>query len=251
MERKIALVTGCSKGIGLELCKVLAAKGYDVLGAARSAPPEGFPGTWIASDITLAADREQLAAALRARGGRLDLLANNAGVGMYATWAEADEQEMRALFELNFFAMVALTKLLLPELKSVRGTVLNISSVAERLSVPCMGAYCASKHAVGAFSATLRMELAPMGVRVVNAVLGRIATGFSNQAYGGRRVPDSPAPANATRTAQRVFAACERGKSEIVYPRWYRAIVLIARWFPGLYARRNAELWGLKNPSRN
>lgn len=249
-NQTFAVITGASGGLGKAMAREFLERGACVIGVSRSRP-EGLEGAfhWIQADITVPADRERLAAEVNAIcGGRLDLLINNAGKGIYATWEEMREEDLRAVFELDFFAPAALTKRLLPQLAAAHGTVVNISSAASRIWVPCMGAYCAVKAALAMFSNSLGPEIRKYGIRVLDVAPGQINTGFSSRSCGKRRPPDSPgakghSPAGL---AKAVFRAWKKGKRRITYPGTLGAAIWFVRVFlPGLYDRINRKLWKL------
>ncbi len=249
-SEKTALITGCSSGIGKALCLYFKEQGIRVIGVSRHAPD--FPlDHWICADLVRSEDREKILQETSLfTGGKLDLLINNAGMGSYATWEELSEEDLRKVFELDFFAVVLLTRKLLPLLEnSGKGTVINISSSASRLWVPCMGAYCAVKSAVSMFSDSLRPELASRGIHVMDVRPGQISTGFSSRACGCRRPPDAPgAKSNARGLARAVYRGWRSsGRNVLYYPWWIgMGIFFIRNVIPGIYDRISRKLWKLK-----
>lgn len=247
-----ALITGVSSGLGKAMAQYFTERGISVIGVSRS-QPEGLPESlhWIGADITLPADRERIAEQVSAiTGGRLDILINNAGKGIYATWEEMDENELREVFELDFFAPVALTKLLLPQLASAHGSVINISSAAGRIWVPCMGAYCAAKAALAMFSNSLRQEIRKHHIHVLDVAPGQVNTGFSSRSCGTRKPPNSPGSSSHSPRdlAKTVYTAWKRKKQRITYPRSLSFSLFVVRaLLPGLYDKINRKLWGLDN----
>ena len=176
------------------------------------------------------------------------MLVNNAGIGSYATWEELSDAELRREVELDFLAPVALTKELLGCVAAARGAVINISSAAAYIPVACMGAYNAVKAALRMFSVTLQMEVAGRGVHVLNVCPGRVDTGFSSRALGGRKPPETPGRTSSSAEvfARKVFNAYRKRKRELVYPGWYWFAIVFARWFPGCCERINRRIWQLK-----
>ncbi|NPA17373.1 MAG: SDR family NAD(P)-dependent oxidoreductase [Aquificae bacterium] len=177
------------------------------------------------------------------KGIKIDVLINNAGIGLYESWEEMDMADLRRLFEVNFFSVVLLTKLFLPHLKEKKGSVINVSSVAGKLYVPFMGGYCASKYALNAFSDSLRAELLNDGVHVLNLIVGRINTGFSSRAMGSKKPPDTPFGDSPEGFADAVYSAYLKRKREITYPRWYRYFIWISRLFAPVYDRIVLKKW--------
>ncbi len=247
---KYALITGVSSGFGKALAHEFAARGFFVAGVSRSEPADKSDlALWIHADLTQESGRAKIAEEIRrfAPAG-LDVLINNAGMGLYAAWDEMREEDLRAVFELDFFAPVLLTKSLLPDLKTAGGTVINISSAAARIWVPCMGAYCAVKAALSMFSNSLRPELEASGVRVLDVAPGQVNTGFSSRSRGERKPPDSPGSSSTSPAglAAAVYKAWKRRKKRITYPRTLSAAIGFVRTLlPNLYDRINQKLWKL------
>jgi len=243
-KTKIAVITGVSSGLGKALALHFRSQGVTVVGVSRTQPDFELDG-WIAADLTLPAGRQKVYDQIVEQYSAIDVLINNAGKGSYATWDEQSANELRALLELNFFAPVELTKLMLPLLRAAHGTVINISSMAGNLPVPCMGAYCVSKAAFSLYSDTLRMELLRDGVKVLKVMPGRINTGFSSRAFGPRKPPETPAGGDAGRFAAQVYRAWCSGRRSLIYPWWYRLLLPLPSWLPGLYEKKSAAMWKL------
>jgi NAD(P)-dependent dehydrogenase (short-subunit alcohol dehydrogenase family) len=195
-ERKV-LITGASRGLGLALARGLAAAGYRLVadardGAALAAALAGLDATLIAGDITDPPHRAELAAAA---GTDLDLLVNNAGtLGAAPLPALADYplDELRAAFEANVTAPLALTQALLPTLRARGGAVLNVTSDAAVEPYAGWGGYGASKAALEQSSAVLAAE--EPAVRVWWADPGDLRTAMHQAAFPGEDISGRPAP---------------------------------------------------------
>lgn len=246
-SRPVVLITGASSGLGLAMLAEFKKRGFRVIAVSRKSP-EFSPDLHISADLTDSASFELILAQLNAFcDGRLDLLINNAGMGAYETWESLGDAELRTVFELNFFAPVKLVKTLLPLLKASKGSIINVSSIAGHMSVPCMGAYCASKAAVSMFSDTLRMELVSSGVSVMNVTPGRIDTGFSKRSFGTRKVPSKfGGYASPAVFASTVFKAYSKRRRSLIYPRWYFVAPLFAKLFRPFYEAANLKEWKLR-----
>jgi NAD(P)-dependent dehydrogenase (short-subunit alcohol dehydrogenase family) len=174
---KTAVVTGCSSGFGRVAALELAKGGWQVLATVRKevdresllaeAATMGYVIHPIICDITQPEQVAELAQRVAETAPRLDALLNNAGTAFAAPLELLPLDDLRAQFEVNVIAHLAVIQAMLPLLKVARGTIINVSSISGRLSTPIMGAYSASKFALEALSDTLRLELAPFGVRVV------------------------------------------------------------------------------------
>ncbi len=246
-ERAVALITGASRGLGLAMGQRFSREGFLVVALSRSEPTVRFDD-WLPTDLTDAGEREAAIREIRERYGRLDLLINNAGVGMYERWEETSPEDLRQLFEINVFSMISLTQGCLPLLRESRGTIINTASVAGKVPVACMGAYCATKYAVTAFSDTLRIELKPHGVHVMNLIVGRISTGFSEHSLGSMRPASSPElgpKPTPEGLAERVCEAWRRRRRQVTYPRWGALLQPVVRLFPAFWERENLRRWKL------
>jgi NAD(P)-dependent dehydrogenase (short-subunit alcohol dehydrogenase family) len=186
---RTALVTGCSSGIGRAVARRLRDRGMTVYGAARNAEDltalaeEGLRP--VPLDLT---DDASVAAAVRqvseAAGG-IDVLVNNAGIGIAGGVLAAPAEEVRGQFEVNVFGPLRLTQLVAAAMVARgSGTIVNVSSVAGRFGMPGSGAYSASKHAVEGLSDALRAELRRYGVRVVVVEPAVVRTRFGAKAAG-------------------------------------------------------------------
>ncbi|WP_218062062.1 SDR family oxidoreductase, partial [Endobacter medicaginis] len=186
----MVLITGCSSGIGRALAEEFLRRGQPVVATARRStdltPLSALGATVAALDITDRGAAENLLAVLAADGIEIDMLVNNAGFGAMGPLAELSDAQWRRQFDVNLFAPMALTRLVLPRMIARRtGCIVNIGSISGEVPTPFSGAYCASKAAFNAASDVLRMELAPFGVKVVSVLPGGIASSFGDTASAG------------------------------------------------------------------
>jgi NAD(P)-dependent dehydrogenase (short-subunit alcohol dehydrogenase family) len=188
------LITGATAGIGRTTALHLARAGHHVLASGRGeaaletlaadAKKEGLRLDTIRLDVTRA---ESIAAAVaeadRLTGGKgVDVLVNNAGYGIAAPIAEISDGDLRAQFETNVFGLVAVTRAFVPAMRARgRGRVINISSIGGRMTVPFLGAYNATKHAVESLSDAMRFELHAFGIDTVLIEPGAIRTDFAQR----------------------------------------------------------------------
>ena len=182
----VALITGCSSGIGRALANAFKSAGYTVWASARKTEDvaalttAGFIAVQL--DVNDGPALEQLSERINQQHGGLDVLINNAGYGAMGPLLDGGVQAMQRQFETNVFAVVGVTRAMFGVLLRAKGIVVNIGSVSGVLVTPFAGAYCASKAAVHALSDALRMELAPFGVRVMEVQPGAIASSFARNA---------------------------------------------------------------------
>ncbi len=187
MQSRVALVTGCSSGIGRELTLQLARAGWHVFAGARRPQTltdlAGEQITPLELDVNKPSHLRHAVEVIEKKFGKLDLLVNNAGYGAMGPLVEMPLEEVRRQFETNVFAPLALVQQCFPLLKaSGHGQVVNIGSVSGILTTPFSGAYCATKSALHSLSDALRMELAPFNVDVITIQPGAIESEFGNNA---------------------------------------------------------------------
>jgi NAD(P)-dependent dehydrogenase (short-subunit alcohol dehydrogenase family) len=209
----VVLVTGASSGIGEAAVRALLAQGYRVhAGARRVSRMESLreAGAVVhALDITDEGSIRALVSAIMEKEGRLDVLVNNAGYGVYGAVEEVSIEEARGQFEVNLFGIARLTQLILPFMRNAGGgTIINISSMGGRVYTPLGAWYHASKHALEGWSDCLRIEVAPFGIRVVIIEPGAIGTEFGEVAVVPLLERSGTGPYAVT--AQKMAAATRR-----------------------------------------
>jgi NAD(P)-dependent dehydrogenase (short-subunit alcohol dehydrogenase family) len=181
--RGAVVVTGASSGIGEACARRLAGLGFHVFAGVRKAEDgerlqREIPGvTPLRIDVTDARSIADAAASVEAQtGGHLHGLVNNAGVAVPAPIEHQPIDDFRRQLEVNLIGQVAVTQAFLPQLRSARGRIVNMSSIGGKVAVPLLGAYAASKFGIEGLSDSLRRELRPWGIRVAVIEPGTIAT---------------------------------------------------------------------------
>ena len=169
---RTALVTGASSGIGAACAARLVRSGWHVLAGVRSAgdAPDGT------EEVLLDVTDESDVAALRERVEELHALVNNAGIALAAPLEVVPIDELRRQLEVNVVGQVAVTQAVLPALRRAGGRIVLMGSIAGRSSLPFLGPYAASKHALEALADALRVELSPFGIHVTIVEPGTIQT---------------------------------------------------------------------------
>lgn len=191
---KHAFITGCSRGIGLATALALRERGWRVTATLREGSPDDTLRSAgievLRADVT---KPEQIEAAVHvaARDG-LDAVIANAGAGLFGCFEDLELSEIRSLFELNFFGVLATVQPALPALRASKGRVVLNSSVAGRMAAPGSTAYAATKFAIEGWAEGLRHELRPFGVGVVLVEPGPTESGFSDARVHGARVGKGP-----------------------------------------------------------
>ncbi|HMD31822.1 MAG TPA: SDR family oxidoreductase [Candidatus Acidoferrales bacterium] len=185
------LITGATDGLGRAMAIFLAANGYRVFAAGRSAEKRASLDRLAEEkkllietlDLDVTSDDSVHRGVTRVleRAGQIDVLINNAGVAYVAVVEEIGLDDLRRQFDTNVFGAVRLIQAVLPAMRERRsGRILNMSSIAGKISTPLMGIYSSSKFALEALSDALRLELAPYGVRVVLIEPGYIPTNMAS-----------------------------------------------------------------------
>ncbi len=186
MNTRTILVTGAGSGFGKGAALELAARGHAVIATTETAEQadalraEHPTLTTMKLDVTDADDIEQVAEL------EVDVLINNAGMGVMGPLATVPMEKVRAVFEVNVFGMVAMSQAVIPGMKDRGwGRIINVSSVAGILASPLTSPYSMTKHAVEAFTKSLRGELAPHGIDVTKINPGPYNTGFNDRMVDG------------------------------------------------------------------
>jgi NAD(P)-dependent dehydrogenase (short-subunit alcohol dehydrogenase family) len=183
----VILITGASAGIGYAAAELLLKNGYKVYaGARRVEKMKGLAALGarvISLDVTDEASLRSAVDLVIKEEGRLDVLLNNAGYGAHGAVEDVPLAEARRQFDVNVFGLARLTQLALPHMRARGGgRIVNISSIAGKITTPTGGWYHASKHAVEAYSDALRLEVAQFGIKVILIEQGPIRTEWDNTA---------------------------------------------------------------------
>jgi short-subunit dehydrogenase len=235
-------------GIGREIALAFAREGANLVLAARSKDKLDSVGKEIATigsealavptDVTQPDQVESLLKQAAEKFGRLDVLVNNAGRGLYNLIENTDPKDFIEIFDLNVFSVLRLTKFALPLLKkSLSPKIINLSSVAGHLTGPKMSAYCASKYALNSLSEGMRMEFARDKIRVLSVYPGITDTDFSTNARSIDGRPTSYVTRGrgtpARKVAEKIVRAAARGRSEA----YINLLNHLAVWFHFLFPR--------------
>ena len=189
MQNRVIVVTGASTGIGAATAEIFARKGWAVVLAARSQDKleklaadiisAGGKALAVPTDVTVKSDVENLVRETVEQFGRIDVLINNAGVGISGTLETVDLEKLKYVFELNVFAGLALLQAVVPVMKAQHdGVIVNVSSIVESTPVIYTAGYGASKAALSYFSNSAAIELAACGIDVIKVVPGNTETEF-------------------------------------------------------------------------
>lgn len=239
------IVTGASAGIGRALTIELIRQGAKVIAFGRRADrlaalaaelptPENY--RLLAGDVTKSGDRRAVLETAEREFGGLDCLINNAGSGAIGPFAAADENRLRQVMEVNFFAPAELIRAAIPLLATGRSPIIvNVGSVLGHRAIPGMSEYCASKFAIHGLSDSLRAELEPRGIDLLLVSPSTTASEFFDVAIGGgKQRLHRFGSMTAEAVARRTVAAIAAGRHEIILSLGGKALVWFDRLCPPL-----------------
>ncbi|MFY9616325.1 MAG: SDR family NAD(P)-dependent oxidoreductase [Candidatus Dormiibacterota bacterium] len=245
LEGSTVLLTGASKGIGAATAVVLAHEGANVAlvarhlealeEVARRVRDAGTQAHPIVADMSKEEDVRRMVAEADEKLGGIDIIVNNAGLGLSAPVKDIKPEDLRYVFEVNVVAPTLANSLVLPGmLRRKRGHVVNVGSVASHIASPDLGGYAATKHALKALSDALRMELQGTGVRVTLVCPGPIATDFTENTRGKYpdHYPKRPVGAPAEDVGRAIARAIQKRLAEVFIPAYFQPLVGIDAMVP-------------------
>lgn len=185
MSKKVILITGASSGMGKEAAKSLIVQGHIVYTVARRLDQmqdiKTMGGHPMSMDVTQEHDTQHVVDTIIQKEGKIDVLWNNAGYGLYGAVEDIPVSEARNQFEVNLFGLAAITQKVIPYMRTAKeGLIINTSSMGGKMYTPMGAWYHASKHAVEGFSDCMRLELKPFNIHVVVLEPGIIVTEFGD-----------------------------------------------------------------------
>lgn len=251
LQEKVIVITGASSGIGEQVAMQVAAQGAIPVLMARTEAKlrelaQKIKATYNTScyfyvlDVSKEREVEAVFAKVLQEVGRIDILVNNAGFGIFKTFEEASMTEVKDMFQVNVFGLVACTKAVLPHMvEKNSGQIVNIASLAGKIATPKSSAYAATKHAVLGFSNSLRMELAQTNIDVTAINPGPIDTNFFEIAdQSGTYVKNMGRyMLKPTYVAEQIVKAMQTKKREVNLPKWMGIGPKLFALFPGLFER--------------
>ena len=187
---KVVLITGGSSGIGKSIGEFLHQKGYTVYGTSRN--PDKVIGsvfTLLRLDVCKTETIHEAIKTIIALSGKIDIVINNAGVGITGPLEEIPSQEIKNNFETNFFGPIEVMKAVLPQMrKQESGLIINITSIAGYMGLPYRSVYSASKGALELITEALRMEVKSFGIQITNIAPGDFATNIASGRFHKRNL---------------------------------------------------------------
>lgn len=248
-----AIITGASSGIGWAMAMELAAKGYRLALAARrkdrlddlaarcreAGSPEALA---LPTDVADEAQVKALVDQAADRFGRIDAMVNNAGYGIFSRVHETTSEQMRRIFDVNYFGLFFGCRAVAPiMIRQKSGHIFNVSSVIGKRGTPFHGAYCATKFAIAGLTESMRVEMRPYHVRVTLVCPALTETEFFDHSRGGDSARSSFVQFNklmpASAVARRMVACMGRRRPEIVFTAGGKFLTVLATLAPGLADR--------------
>lgn len=207
--KKVVFITGASSGIGEAIATRLSKHGYSVYGTSRyEVDDTNLNFTFLQLDVRNEESIHQAINKVIEKEGRIDVLINNAGLGMIGALEDTTIEESKSIFETNVFGMLAVCNAVIPYMrKNKSGIIINTSSIAGQVGLPYRGVYNATKHAIEGFSEALSMELRPFNIKVIILEPGDFRTNInSNRKISKKSLdPSSPYFVSFNRTKEQVF----------------------------------------------
>lgn len=254
--QKSILLTGATGDLGATLarklsrtagCLVLSATSRENLDQLIHSLPGDAKAVAIPADLSRKGEADTLAAEALDKAGHIDILINNAGKGYFALMEEVDEDKLRHIFEVNTFSPLALTRAMLPHMiRREQGRIVNIVSSAGRVPIPTVGVYGGSKSALAVMTNTMRLELAPKKVDVVNIYPGTINDSFERNAMSENNrmgiCPDDDCGTEEEKTALEILEASAGKAGEVWLEKTGKWMALSAIAWPGMVDKRLAHL---------
>ncbi len=254
-SKTTALITGASGGIGLELSRLFAQDGYDLILVARSTEKlqalaveleraHGITVTILPADLSQPNAAQELYRQVQAKDIRVDALVNNAGFGILGALATAPLEDSLEMIQLNLASLTILTQLFLPDMIKRRfGRILNVGSTGSFSPVPTMAVYGATKAYVLSFSEAIAEELRGTGVSVTALCPGVTITGFQARSGVGEARMVTMGSMTAGRVAAIGYRALMRGQPVIIPGFWNSLMIFVTRFAPrSLMARISRQL---------
>jgi len=222
MASKVVLITGGSSGIGKSIGLYLKTKGFTVYGTTRRLSKNSSFTAFqlLEMDVTDVDSIQKTIATVIEKEGRLDVLINNAGIGITGPIEETPHKEILKVFDTNFNGPLHMVKAVLPQMRLQRkGLIINITSIAGYMGLPYRGVYSATKGALGLITEALRMEVKDFGVHITNLAPGDFVTNIASGRYHSPVLENSPYKSQYNNTLELINDGVHDGEDPILVAR--------------------------------
>ena len=251
----VVFITGCSSGLGQATARAFRNAGHTTIATARDVgtlgPLKAIGCDVMALDVTDEASRAAAIEETERRFGPLGVLINNAGCGQYGPLEEISPELLRRAFEVNVFGLLRLSQLALPGMRRAgRGRIVNISSVAGRVTAQGGGVYHMTKYAVEAIADAMRPEVRPFGIDVVSVLPGPFVSPYRDKLLASipDTGPDSPYLVYKRNIGRRISKFLEPGGFGVMTAEHVANVVLKAGTTPRPRTRYNVGIWAKLGP---
>ena len=250
MKDKVIIITGASSGIGKALAFAFGQEGAKIVITGRKKEAlfevsgeltqKGIDNLPIVSDVSIEADNEDVVNKTIAKYGKIDVLVNNAGISMRSMFEDCDLEVIKKVMDINFYGTVYATKYALPHIKTTKGSIVGVSSIAGYRGLPVRSGYSASKFAMNGFLEALRTELLHTGVHVLTACPGftasniRVASLGSDGNSKGESMRDEGNMMSSEEVAQHILKAVKNRDRDMVLTLQGKMVVFLNKWLPKL-----------------
>ncbi|MDR6300355.1 SDR family oxidoreductase [Mesonia maritima] len=215
---KVVLITGASSGIGKSIAHYLIEKGYIVYGTSRNPREKVVNGiNFVALDVTKTETIQQAVKEIAEKEGKIDFLINNAGMGITGPIEETPDDEIKRIFDTNYFGVIKVIKAVLPIMrKNNGGFIINITSIAGYMGLPFRGIYSATKGALELTTEAFRMELKDFNIKMTNIAPGDFATNIAAGRYHSPIIKNSPYEKKYKSTLDLMDKHVDKGKDPLI-----------------------------------
>ena len=236
---RVVLITGASSGIGKVSADYLSEKGYKVYGTSRN--PSGIKTnfTLLPMDVCILESIRNAVDHILTEEGRIDVLVNNAGMGITGPIEDTPTDEMKRVFDTNFFGPIEVMKAVLPSMRSQKqGLIINITSIAGYMGLPFRGVYSATKGALELITEATRMEVRGFGIRVTNIAPGDFATNIASGRYHAPVLEGSAYRENYRKSLDLMDSHVDQGGDPVMMARKIHEV--IQKSSPGIHYKVGA-----------
>ncbi|TDB65221.1 SDR family oxidoreductase [Arundinibacter roseus] len=224
-KSKVILITGASSGIGLSTAQYLASKGHRVFGASRS-QPENVTFEWVCMDVTSEESVKSAVQQILAQTSQIDVLINNAGLGLAGPLEETTDELVNTVFNTNVLGVLRVCRSVIPIFRKQRhGFILNISSIASGMGLPFRGIYTASKAALETMTESLSMELKEFNIQVCSVLPGDISTNINSHRLVANLREDSVYAAKFSKVHRQINDEVSHAAQPIIIARAIEKII--------------------------
>lgn len=224
---KVVLITGGSSGIGKSIGEFLVAKNYTVYGTSRNPKRYNLSEFPILKlDVTKQNTIDTCIAYILEKKGKLDVLINNAGVGITGPIEETPEIEMKRNFDTNFFGPIRMIKAVLPQMRSQKsGLIINITSIAGYMGLPYRGIYSSSKAALETITEAIRIEIKDFNIEMTNIAPGDFVTNIAAGRFHNPVIKNSPYEIAYKQTLELIDSHVDKGKDPLIMAQMVHKVI--------------------------